>query len=302
MSKALGTALVGGGTGFIGSHLCKVLKSHGYGVIVISRMPGPQRMTWNDLNRQGLPDGTTTVINLAGQNVLDFKQRWNAGFKQNVFNSRINTTSSLANAIVSAKKKPSVFVTLTGVGIYKPDKVKEYDEDSSETEFDFLSRLCHEWENAAKLPKGTSTRQVTIRSGVVLGRDGGMIRQLYLPFFCGLGGPVMPGDQYLPWIHIDDLIRLILFVVGNQQVEGTLNGVAPQNITNKQFSDAFACALKRPAFLPVPKFVLDLLLNKERANMLTQGQKVLPKRTTSLGFKYKYPDIASACQQIVKSR
>ncbi|XP_044270343.1 epimerase family protein SDR39U1 [Tribolium madens] len=301
MSKALGTALVGGGTGFIGSHLCKTLKSQGYGVTVISRMPGPQRMTWNDLNRVGLPEGTTAVINLAGQNVLDMKQRWNAGFKQNVFNSRINTTLSLAKAISNAQNKPSVFVTISGVGIYKPDKVREYDETSVEPEFDFFSRLCHEWEKAAKLPAGP-TRQVTIRSGVVLGRNGGMIKQLYLPFFCGLGGPVMPGDQYLPWIHIDDLTGLILFALKNGKVDGTLNGVAPQNITNKEFSDAFAKAMRRPAFFPVPKFVLNVLLNEERANMLTEGQKVLPKRTMALGFQYKYPDIASACQQVVTKR
>ncbi|EFA00825.1 Epimerase family protein SDR39U1-like Protein [Tribolium castaneum] len=298
MSKALGTALVGGGTGFIGSHLCNALKSQGYGVTVISRMPGPQRMTWNDLNRVGLPEGTTAVINLAGQNVLDMKQRWNAGFKQNVFNSRVNTTSSLAKAISNAQNKPSVFVSISGVGIYKADKVREYDEASVEPEFDFFSRLCHEWEKAAKLPKGP-TRQVTIRSGVVLGRNGGMIKQLYLPFFCGLGGPVMPGDQYLPWIHIEDLTGLILFALKNDKVEGTLNGVAPQNVTNKEFSDAFAKALRRPAFFPVPKFVLNVLLSEERANMLTEGQKVLPKRTMSLGFQYKYPDIASACQQVV---
>ncbi|RZC33677.1 Epimerase and/or DUF1731 domain containing protein [Asbolus verrucosus] len=301
MSKALGTVLVGGGSGFIGTHLCNVLKNKGYGVTVISRMPGPQRMTWNDLNDSGLPHGTTAVINLAGQNVLDIKQRWNAGFKQNVFNSRINTTSSLAKAILNAEVKPSIFVTLSGVGIYKPDKYKEYDEDSVGEEFDFLSHLCHEWENAAKLPV-CDTRRVTIRSGVVLGRTGGMIKQLYLPFYFGLGGPVAPGDQFLPWIHMSDLTRLILFAMENPKVNGIFNGVAPQTVTNKEFTEAFASAMRRPAFIPVPKFVLDLLLNEERANMLTQGQKVLPKRVASLGFKFEFPDIKSACKEVVKKR
>lgn len=291
---------LGGGTGFIGTHLCTLLKSKGYGVTVISRMPGPQRMTWNDLKQSGLPVGTSAVINLAGQNVLDPKQRWNAGFKQNVFNSRINTTGALANAINETNHKPEVFITLSGVGIYKPDSKKLYDEASQGEEFDFLSRLCHEWEKAAQLPPNGGTRQVIIRSGVVLGRDGGMIKQLYLPFFLGLGGPVASGEQFLPWIHIDDLTRLIVFAMENEQIKGILNGVAPERITNKQFSQAFAGAMRRPALIPVPKFVLDVLLSEERANMLTLGQKVVPKRVEKLGFKYYYPDIVSACKEVVQ--
>ncbi|KAJ3663827.1 hypothetical protein Zmor_008049 [Zophobas morio] len=298
MSK-LGIAVVGGGTGFIGTHLCKALKSKGYSVTIISRMPGPQRMTWNELNDNGLPEGTTTVINLAGQNVLDMKQRWNAGFKQNVFNSRVNTTASLAKAITDSDHKPAVFLTISGVGIYKPDKVKIYDESCAGEEYDFLSSLCHKWEDAAKLPD-SDTRQVTIRSGVVLGKNGGMIKQLYMPFFLGLGGPVMPGDQFLPWIHIDDIVGLMLFAIKNNKVDGTMNGVAPHSVTNKQFTDAFAKAMGRPALIPVPKMVLNVLLSQERANMLTQGQRVLPKKATNLGYQFKYPDIVSACHELVK--
>lgn len=199
-------------------------------------MPGPQRMSWHDLQKQGLPHDTTAVVNLAGQNVLDVKQRWSEGFKQNVWNSRINTTTSLAKAITNAQKAPKVFVILTGVGVYEPSNITEYNEDSTFREFDFFSKLCGEWEKAAKLPTSVSCRQVIIRSGVVLGHDGGMIKQLYLPFFFGLGGPVSPGNQYLPWIHIDDLIRLITYSIENSHVNGILNGVAPHLITNEQFS------------------------------------------------------------------
>lgn len=199
-------------------------------------MPGPQRLSWQDLQNSGLPDNTTAVVNLAGQNVLDLKQKWNAGFKQNIWNSRVNTTAALAKAIVNASKKPKVFVSISGVGIYKPSKDNEYTEEAKVEEYDFLSRMCQEWEKAAKLPKDVNVRQVTIRSGVVLGRNGGMIKQLYLPFYLGLGGPVMPGDQYLPWIHMKDLIRLIAFAIENEKVSGVLNGVAPQTVTNKTFS------------------------------------------------------------------
>lgn len=234
---------LGGGSGFIGKHLSKHLKNQGYGVTIISRMPGPQRMSWHDLQKQGLPQETTAVVNLAGQNVLDMKQRWSEGFKQNVWNSRINTTHSLAKAIANAKNPPKVFVLLTGVGIYKPSDITEYNEESNLNEFDFFSKLCVEWEKSAKIPDSIPCRQVSIRSGVVLGHDGGMIKQLYLPFYFGLGGPVAPGNQYLPWIHIYDLTRLIIYCLQHNHIRGVLNGVAPHPITNEHFSSVISLFL-----------------------------------------------------------
>ncbi|XP_066138295.1 epimerase family protein SDR39U1 isoform X1 [Euwallacea fornicatus] len=299
-----GTVLVGGGTGFIGSHLTKALTNLNYGVKIVSRMPGPHNISWHDLSSKGLPQDTVAVINLAGQNVMDFKQRWTAGFKQNIFNSRINTTTSLAKAIDKAVVKPKAFVSMSGVGIYKPNPKVEYNECSKVEAFDFFSKLVLEWEKATILESAELKKQcrvVSIRSGVVLGRNGGMIKQLYLPFFLGLGGPIGNGSQYLPWIHIKDLVDLLIFSIQNNKVEGVINGVAPETCTNKQFSDAFAKALKRPAFLPIPSIIFNLILGSERAKMVTTGQKVLPTRTQELGFKFSFPDIRTACQNIVKA-
>ncbi|VEN59572.1 unnamed protein product [Callosobruchus maculatus] len=296
-----GNVLIGGGTGFIGSALRNLLRFKGYGITVVSRMPGPSRISWNELIVNGLPKDTTAVVNLAGQNVMDFTRRWTAGFKQNVYNSRVYTTSTLAKAINDASVKPSVFVTISGVGAYKPDPKKEYTEESPCGDFDFFSKLCKDWESAAKLSLESKEkcRLVTIRSGVVLGREGGMIKQLYLPFYLGLGGPIGMGEQFMPWIHIDDLASLIVYAIENPKVEGVLNGVAPTPCTNKEFSLAFGKALHRPAFIPVPSFVFDILLNKERAVMVTEGQIVIPKKTLSTGFKYKYPNIDTACKALV---
>ena len=227
---------LGGGTGFIGKYLCRHLQNQGYDVTIISRMPGLKRVSWHDIQRTGIPKNITAVVNLAGQNVLDVTRRWTVGFKQNVWNSRVQTTSTLSTAISNAQNKPSSFVTISGVGCYNPDVHIAYDEDSKITGFDFFSRLCLEWELAARLPEDVPTRQVTVRSGVVLGRNGGMIKQLYLPFYFGIGGPVLPGNQYLPWIHIADLVRLILFAIENSNVSGIMNGVAPEVVTNKEFS------------------------------------------------------------------
>ncbi|XP_048514588.1 epimerase family protein SDR39U1 isoform X2 [Athalia rosae] len=260
-------------------------------------MPGPFRISWHDLERDGLPKNTTAVINVAGQNILDASQRWSSGFKQNVWNSRVETTKTLAKAVAACP--PKVFVTISGVAYYPPDK-KEYNEESVCDKYDFLSELCHEWEAAAKLPEGTDVRQVTIRSGVVLGRNGGMIKQIFIPFYLGLGGPLASGKQYMPWIHIDDTTNMFVHAVENSNVSGILNGVAPQVVTNAEFTNAFAAALWRPAKIPVPEFALNLLFNKERAKIMTEGQKVSPKRVLESGFKYQYPTIDSACRDVAK--
>lgn len=230
----------------MGTQLCQHLRNKGYKVTVISRAPGVGCMTWHDITKSGIPKTTTAVVNLAGQNILDMSQRWTEGFKQNVWNSRINTTQTLANAITKSPTTPDVFVSVSGVGFYPPSTKAEYTEDSPGGTSDFLAKLACAWEQAAKLPDNSSCRSVTIRSGVVLGRSGGMIKQLFVPFFLGLGGPVGSGEQYLPWIHINDMVRLITYSIETKSINGVLNGVAPQQITNKEFTKVrikFVCKI-----------------------------------------------------------
>jgi len=289
--------VLGGGSGFIGTALSNTLRLHGYDVVIVSRIPGPFCMTWGDLEKNGLPKNTQAVVSLAGQNILDMTRRWTPGFQQTVRASRLLTTHTLAQAIEQAIEKPKVFVSVSGVGFYPPSADKEYTEYSEGDNSDYFSSLCSDWEQSAKLSKESGVRQVTIRSGVVLGRMGGMIKQLYWPFFFGGGGPVGHGQQALPWIHIHDIARLFLFAIENEPVEGVLNGVAPEITTSKQFAQAFGRALWRPALIPLPSAVCNVLLGPERATMLTEGQKVIPKRTMELGFEYDYPNIYSACKE-----
>lgn len=295
----LKTILLGGGTGFIGTHLSRLLKKNGYGVKVVSRFSGPLNVSWKDISNQGIPDDIYGVINVAGANVLDPKKRWNDEFKNEVYKSRVDTNTILAEAIVKAPIKPNVFISISGVGIYKPDQNIEYNELTEVKGYDFLSDLCIKWEQAAQISQ-SSCRHVNIRSGVVLARNGGMIQQLYIPFYMGLGGPVMPGTQYMPWIHMGDLCSLFIFCLENN-VNGVLNGVSPQIISNKEFSEAFATALGRPGIIPVPEFVMNLMFGKERASMITKGQKVVPKRVLEQGFQYKFPHISNALIDIVKN-
>ncbi|XP_013172132.1 PREDICTED: epimerase family protein SDR39U1 [Papilio xuthus] len=287
--------LIGGGTGFIGQNLNKLLTSNGYNVVNVSRMPAANNISWSTLEKSGLPECTTAVVNCAGQQFMDFKKSWTPGFKQNVQNSRVYTTKSLAKAINQTNKKPKVFVLVTGVGAYEPSETIKYDENSPTTGTDFFSKLLVEWEKAAYVDP--PVRLVIIRSGAVIGRNGGMIKNMIVPFFFGLGGRLGSGKQYLPWIHIDDLTALIKYSIENEQVKGILNGVAPQVVTNEQFTQSFAKALSRPAFLPVPEFVLNYMLHPERAMIVTKGQYVVPKRVLEYGFKYKYANIDDACKE-----
>lgn len=288
--------LVGGGTGFIGSHLGELLTLKGYNVLNVARMPATNNISWTMLEQSGLPKRSLAVVNCAGQQFMDFTKSWTPGFKQNVQNSRVYTTKALAKAINQSNDKPKVYVVLTGVGAYEPSEINKYDELSPTTGRDFFSRLTVQWEKAAHVDP--PVRLVIIRSGAVLGRWGGMIKNMFLPFFLGLGGRIGSGKQYLPWIHIDDLTRLIQFAIENESVTGVLNGVAPQVITNDIFTQSFAKALRRPAFLPVPETILNLLLHYERAMIMTKGQYVVPRRVLEYGFKYKYADIDEACKEV----
>lgn len=215
-----------------------------------------------------------------------------------MWNSRINSTSLIVRAIKSAAEKPEVFINISGVSNYKPDDKKIYTEDDPSQEYDFMSKLCIEWEKAATISKDVRVRNVKIRTGVVLGREGGMINSLILPFWFGFGGPVGEGKQPLPWIHIADLCNLIKFSIENPKVEGVLNGVAPQIVTNGEFSKSFAKALWRPALIPLPEFVVDTLFSKERSVLLTTGAKIKPKRTLETGFKYELGEIFPACKEV----
>lgn len=238
------------------------------------------------------------VINVAGNKVLDKTRSWDMKFQQEVFASRINTTHLLANAIQSVARPPKSFVTISGVGYYPYHESKEYDEYSKVTSNDFFHKLVVEWEAAAALPASLPTRQVAIRSGVVLGRSGGMIQEIWWPFYLGAGGRMGSGKQWMPFIHIDDLVRLFLFAVEEDHVRGVLNGVAPHPATNEQFAKAFAAALWRPCLFPVPEAVFKMMFGDERAEMITRGQKVLPKRTLELGFTFEHSTVEQACKAL----
>nr|BAE43214.1 unnamed protein product [Mus musculus] len=289
--------LVGGGTGFIGTAVTQLLRGRGHEVKLVSRQPGPGRITWSELSESGLPL-CDVVINLAGENILNPLRRWNETFQKEVLTSRLDTTHLLAKAITETAHPPQAWILVTGVAYYQPSLTKEYDEDSPGGNFDFSSNLVTKWEAAARLP-GESTRQVVVRSGVVLGRGGGAISHMLLPFRLGLGGPIGSGRQFFPWIHIGDLAGILNYALEANHVQGVLNGVAPASTTtNAEFAQALGAALGRPAFIPVPSTVVRAVFG-ERAIMLLEGQKVVPRRTLATGYQYSFPELRAALKDVV---
>ncbi|XP_076829793.1 epimerase family protein SDR39U1 [Brachyhypopomus gauderio] len=299
--------LIGGGSGFVGRELVQLLKGKGYEVTIISRQPGPGRMTWADLQSGGLPQ-CEGVVNLAGENILNPMRWWNNHYKKDLFSSRVDTTRALAQAIISSPSPPHSWVLITGVACYKPCLQTQYTEESKWVPFDFLSQLVKDWEEAGHLPENVAkaTRQVVIRPGCVLGRDGGAMKQMLTPFRLGLGGSLGSGRQPFPWIHISDLVGIIAQGLEPSRSPPSphpqvFNGVAPSLNTNYEFTKELGSLLKRPTIFPVPGFFLDTVLGSERAVILTQGQRVVPKQTLESGYKFQYPDLRSALQEIIQN-
>ncbi|KAM6042223.1 epimerase family protein SDR39U1 isoform 1-T1 [Chlamydotis macqueenii] len=291
--------LVGGGTGFVGRALTQLLRSRGHEVTHVSRQGGTDRISWEELSHSGLPL-CDAVVNLAGENVLNPFRRWGDAFCKEVVSSRIETTKTLAKAIADAEQPPRAWVLITGVGYYHPSLTAEYTEDSPGGDFDFFSRLVSSWE-AAALICGSPTRGVVVRSGVVLGRGGGAVSQMLWPFRLGLGGPLGSGIQPFPWIHIQDLAGIVYHALESECLQGVLNAVSPCSpaTTNGTFAQELAAALGRPALLPVPAWAVRAVFGAERAVMLLEGQRVVPKRTLESGYRFIFPDLSGALKDIV---
>ncbi|XP_060078920.1 epimerase family protein SDR39U1-like [Ylistrum balloti] len=293
--------IIAGGTGLVGHHLKKLLIDNGHKVVLVSRRPGKDTQTWNDLERFGIQDDVTAVVNVAGENILNPLKRWTPEFMEAVRSSRIDTSKKLASYIAKSKSPPKVFASISGVAGYKPSPTEVYTEDSPVQDFDFLSKLVIDWEAASRLPECVKTRQFTVRSGVVLAGDGGMIQQLYPSYYFGGGGKIGKGTQWLPWIHVHDLAGIFHHGIITDSVTGVLNGVSPHSVTNTEFSEALAKSMWRPALVPgfVNEAVIKVMFGSERAKIILEGQKVSPEKTLKNGYKYKYTDINEACKAAV---
>ena len=293
--------VVTGATGMIGSLLVERLANRfDTSLVLLSRRPSQeiplankQWLTWQPGSNgewERAIDGADAVINLAGEPIAG--KRWSTEQKLILHSSRIDATQSLVEAIGKAKVKPKTLISASAVGYYGPHGDERLNEDSKSGD-DFLSRLCVDWESAAKNAEAFGVRVCLLRTGIVLAKGAGALQKMVPPFKLFAGGPLGSGLQWMPWIHIDDEVGLLEFLLDRTDARGPFNGTAPNPVTMADFSRALGRVLNRPSWASVPPSVLALMLG-EMAGMLLTGQRAMPDAALKLGFQFKYPDLADA--------
>jgi len=297
--------VLAGGTGFIGSALVSALLERGDKVVLLTRdLPHAQRRwdgqvdarLWN--GRDPGPwamtvDGADAVINLSGESVAG--GRWTPERKLALIKSRVDSTRAVIAAIAAAQERPLVLVNASAVGYY--GHVEGESPEEAARGADFLAALCGQWERDARDAEKLDVRVVMTRFGVVLGK-GGALAKMLPPFKLGLGGPLGSGRQPFPWIHVDDAVGALLFAVDDAKVTGPVNVTAPDAKTNAEFTQALGNALHRPAFIPVPAFVLKLALG-EMSSMLLGGQNAPPRKLLARGYKFRHPSLDGALASLL---
>ena len=287
-----------GATGLIGSALVAALRDRGDEVTVLSRDParatralGVAAEAWDASGSAPTSalTGRDGVLHLAGEPLA---QRWSAAAKRRIRDSRAEGTRGLVAGLREADPRPGVLVSASGVGYYGARGDERLDE-SAPAGDDFAARVCVEWEAAAREAETLGTRVVLVRTGVVLDRGGGALARMLPPFRLGVGGPVAGGRQYLPWIHLDDIVGIYLAALDGAGWSGPVNAAAPEPVTNAEFSRALGRALHRPAVLPVPGAALRALYG-EMAIIVTTGQRAVPRRAQELGHAFRHPDLDEA--------
>lgn len=286
--------VITGGTGFIGEALVRRLVARGHDVGVITRSPAKVRagrpLSWQQVGKAASAD---IVINLAGENVGG--GRWTESRKRKIMESRADATMALVEAMNSRPDPRRTFISASATGYYGLRGDEVLDETAS-SGGGFLAEVVRRWEELARRAEGAA-RVVILRFGVVLGRDGGALAKMMLPFRFGAGGPMGSGQQWLPWVEREDLLRMIEWAIGNPSASGIYNITSPNPARNRDFARALGRVMHRPAFLPTPAFAMRLALGREMADeMLLGGQRVVPARATAEGFRFDYPELDAALE------
>lgn len=294
--------LITGGTGFIGRALCHQLLQRGEQLTVLSRQPAETVKalcgqvepvsSLKDLNGHS---GFAAVINLAGEGIAD--RRWSPARKQQLRDSRIRLTRQLGECIRSWEQPPRVLVSGSAVGYYGDQGTATITEQTRPHD-EFTHQLCRDWEQEALAIATANTRVCLSRTGLVIGRNGGFLARMLPAFRLGLGGRLGSGEQYMPWVHLQDVISALLWMLDHESASGPYNVVSPAPVTNREFSRALGQVLHRPAFCAVPAWLLSAGLG-EMSRLLLTGQKALPARLTEEGFHFRFNDLQSALEDVL---
>ncbi|ANQ16422.1 TIGR01777 family oxidoreductase [Vibrio natriegens] len=300
--------LLTGGTGFIGSELLKLLTTHH--VVLLTRSPqkAKQHLQHADVGNIEYIDSLDqladlnhidAIINLAGEPIAD--KRWTQKQKDKICKSRWKITEQIVELIHASTKPPSVFISGSAVGYYGDQQEHPFDECLHVNSEAFTHLVCEKWEQIAKRAESEDTRVCLLRTGVVLGPNGGALAKMLLPYKLGLGGPLGNGNQYLPWIHILDMVRAIMYLLNTPHAHGAFNMCAPHPVSNRIFSATLAKALKRPHILFTPQWLMELVMG-ESACLLFDSIRAKPKKLTELDFQFSYSRIEPALKHLLHER
>ncbi|MBR9976445.1 MAG: TIGR01777 family oxidoreductase [Bacteroidetes bacterium] len=305
MSKHI---IMTGATGLIGTRIYHALRKRGDRVTVLTRNPDKTKKTFSDAERvllwapgvkgewSSAMEGADAVIHLAGEPIAG--GRWTDEYKKRIYDSRVQGTGEIVEAIGAASEKPALLISASGVGYYGDTGDTEVDEDSPPGD-DFLAQTCVDWENEAHRATEHGVRVMISRQGIVLAEEGGALEKLVTPFKMFAGGPVGNGEQWFPWVHIDDVVGIYLHALDNSDVSGILNAVSPDLLRNRDFAIALGETLQRPARFSVPGFVIKLALG-EFGETLLGGQRAHPVRTLESGYAFKYPALTKALADLLQ--
>ena len=289
-----------GGSGFIGKRLIARLLAEGHEVHALGRRrpTGDIGFSQWDAESEHVPpealDASDGIVHLAGEPVA---QRWNRDIKSRIRNSRVVSTHGLVKELSRRVSRPRVIVSASAIGYYG-DRGDDVLEESSRPGKGFLADLCLEWEREARAAQQLGLRVVIPRIGIVLGKEGGALKQMLPPFRLGIGGPMASGRQWMSWIHADDLVELILFCLRSDAVSGPVNATSPNPVRNSEFATALGETLGRPAIVRTPVFALRLMLG-DAADVVLASQRVLPTALQNAGFEWRHAGIGGALQHAV---
>lgn len=302
--------LITGGTGFVGSHLISNLLTRDpdiHKIYVLSRNKAKVENTFSDNSDTVVAIDSflqiksdvkiDIVINLAGEPIAD--KRWGKDQKTKLRQSRIVITEDLIRFIEKSKQKPEVLINASAIGFYgSQDPEDQLDEDSKPRQ-EFTHFLCKDWENEALKAEKLGVRVCIARFGVILGKNGGALKKMITPFKFGLGGKIASGNQIMSWIHLNDVVRGIVFLLNNKNCNGAYNFCSPNAISNKKFTQSLASAVSRPAFFDMPQLAVKILFGEMGETLLAKGQNVYPRRLLDEGFNFKYRRIDAALRSII---
>jgi uncharacterized protein (TIGR01777 family) len=292
--------LISGGTGFIGSALCSHLSATGHSVVVKTRRPELINKTMkgiSNLSQLSSNNKFDVVINLTGEPIAN--NRWSENQKRKILQSRIDSTKELIGFMESSKNKPALFISSSAIGYYGVGTSNDGVDETSLGDNSFSSRLCAQWEALALQAETLEIRTCILRTGIVLGKNGGALEKMLPPFKWGLGGKIGSGKQWMSWIHLEDLIGIISYCIDQKSLKGPVNCTAPNPVTNEFFTTALGKTIKRPTIFNVPAIIIKLLMGEMGEELLLAGKRVLPSKLEQAGFHFKFKRIEAALSDIL---